>query len=276
MNILGIIPARGGKQQLPNKNILSLLGRPVIAYTILAAQKSSLIDRLVVSTENRDIASAAKQFKVEVVDRPPELALDTSPLEDSLRHAVKYLEKEDNYQADIVVQMLANVPVRKEGIIDKVINKLIDTDTDSVATVYPVDQYPQWMKKMDKDGYLRSFLPLTKEYRRQDIEQMYLLDGAVIAIKRDILMETVGMKGVYLYTGRNVLGVIQNRKYAIEIDTQEDFSIAESFLKIMKTKEKPQPEENRIGSRLVEGGDPYLIMAETIKESNQHEKNNCF
>lgn len=240
MNILGVIPARGGKQQLPNKNILPLLGRPVIAYTILAAQRSSLIDRLVVSTENRDIASVAKQLNVEVVDRPSELALDTSPLEDSLRHAVEYLEKEDNYQTDIVVQMLANVPVRKGGIIDEVINKLIDTDADSVATVYPVDQYPQWMKKMDKDGYLRPFLPLTKEYRRQDIEQMYLLDGAVIAIKRDILMETVGMKGVYLYTGRNVLGIIQNKRYAIEIDTQEDFSIAESFLKIVNTKERPQ------------------------------------
>lgn len=268
MNILGIIPARGGKQQLSNKNTLSLLGRPVIAYTILAAQKASLIDRLVVSTENRDIASVAKQLNVRVVDRPSGLALDTSPLEDSLRHVVRYLKKEDNYQADIVVQMLANVPVRKEGMIDRVINKLIDTDADSVATVYSVDQYPQWMKKMDQDGYLRSFLPLTKEYRRQDIEQMYLLDGAVIAIKRDILMETAGMKGVYLYTGRNVLGVIQNRKYAIEIDSQEDFSIAESFLKIMKTKEKTQPEKNKTGNRLVEEGDPDLIMAETIKESN--------
>lgn len=248
MNILGIIPARGGKQQLANKNILSLLGRPVIAYTMLAAQRSSSIDRLVVSTENRDIASVAKQFNVEVVDRPSELALDTSPIEDSLRHAVEYLKKEDNYQADIVVQMQANVPIRKEGIIDEVINKLIDTDADSVATVYPVDQCPQWMKRIDKDGYLRPFCSSKKEYRRQDIEQMYLLDGAVITTKREVLMETMGMKGVHLYMGKNILGVIQDKKYAIEIDTQEDFFIAELFLKTMKTKERSgheDYEENR-------------------------------
>lgn len=267
MNILGVIPARGGKQQLPNKNILPLLGRPVIAYTILAAQRSSLIDRLVVSTENEDISSVARQFNVEVVDRPSALALDTSPLEDSLRHAVEYLEKKDNYQADIVVHMLANVPVRKEGIIDKVIDKLIDTDADSVVTVYPVDQYPQWMKKIDQGGYLRPFLPPEKEYRRQDIEQLYLLDGAVMAIKKDILMETAGMKGVYLYTGRNVLGVIQDRKYATEIDTQEDFSIAESFLKIMKTKEKSQPEENKNRNRLVNEGEARLV----VEEGNERE-----
>lgn len=243
MNILGIIPARGGKQQLANKNILPLLGKPVIAYTILAAQKSSLINRLIVSTENKDIGSIARQFNVEVIHRPPELALDSSPIEDSLRHAVKYLEKEDNYHADVVVQMQANVPIRKEGIIDEVINKLIDTDADSVATMYPVDQYPQWMKRMKKDGYLRPFLALTKEYRRQDVEQMYLLDGAVAAIKRDVLMRTAGMKGVHLYMGKKILGVIQSRKYAIEIDTQEDFSIAELFLKMMKIKERSQQED---------------------------------
>lgn len=243
MNILGIIPARGGKQQLPNKNILPLLGKPIIAYTILAARKSSLIDRLVVSTENRDIGSIAKQFNTEVIDRPPELALDTSPIEDSLRHAVKYLEKEDNYHADIVVLMQANVPIRKEGIIDEVINKLIDRDADSVATIYLVDQYPQWMKRMDKDGYLHPFLPLMKEYRRQDIEQMYLLDGAVVAVKRDILMETDKVKGVHFYMGKNILGVVQDKKYAIEIDTQKDLFIAELFLKIMKTKERPQQED---------------------------------
>lgn len=248
MNTLGIIPARGGKQQLSNKNIRSLLGKPVIAYTILAAQRSSLIDRLVVSTENRNIASIAKQFNVEVIPRPPELSLDTSPIEDSLRHAVKYLEKEHNYRADIVVQMQANVPLRREGIIDKVIDKLTHTDADSVVTIYPVDQYPQWMNRMDKDGYLRPFLPLVKEYRRQDIEQMYLLDGAVVATKRDILMETVEMKGAHLYMGKNILGVIQNKKYTIEIDTLEDLLIAESFLKIMKTREGPQQgdyEENK-------------------------------
>ncbi len=243
MNILGIIPARGGKQQLANKNILSLLGRPVIAHTILAAQRSSSIDRLVVSTENRDIASVAKQFKVEVVDRPSELALDSSPIEDSLRHAVEYLKKEDNYQADIVVQMQANVPIRKEGIIDEVINKMIDTDADSVATVYPVDQCPQWMKRIDEDGYLRPFLPLIEEYRRQDIEQMYLVDGAVITTKRDVLMGTAGMKGVHLYMGKNIRGVIQNKRYAIEIDTQEDFFTAELLLKMMKTKERSEHED---------------------------------
>ncbi|GAI66198.1 unnamed protein product, partial [marine sediment metagenome] len=178
MNILGIIPARGGKQRLPNKNILPLLGKPTIAYTILAAQTSSLIDRLIVSTEDPRIASVAREFDIEIIDRPKELALEISPLDDCLRHVVKTLKTEKEYYADIVVGMYANVPVRKEGMIDKVIYKLINGNADSAVSMCPVSHYPQWVRTIDRDGFLYPFLPLSNSCRRQNLEKTFWIDGA--------------------------------------------------------------------------------------------------
>jgi len=234
MNILGIIPARGGKQELTNKNILPLVGKPVIAYSILAAQKSLRIDRLVVSTEDPRIASVAREFNVEIIDRPKELALETSPLDDCLRQAVENLEIRNGYHPDIVVEMYANVPVRKEGMIDRVIDKLIGSDANSAVSVYPVTQYPQWVKTMDENGYLHSFLPLNNRFRRQDLEKTFLIDGAVIAIETDILLGTRGKNEIYSYMGEKIFGIIQESWYATEIDSEEDLIIAESFLKNAK------------------------------------------
>lgn len=229
--VLGIIPARGGKQHLKNKNILPLLGKPVIAYTILAAQKSSLIDRLVVSTEDLQIARIAKSYGVEVINRPSELALDISPIEDSLRHAVEQLEQEEGYFPETVVQMQANIPFRREGMVDKVVSRLISTSADSIATVYEVDQRPQWMKQIDQNGYLQPWQPITNKYRRQEIEPVYLLDGAVIATRKIVLMQTGGLKGIHQYLGGNILGIIQEKRYALEIDSKEDLFLAELLLK---------------------------------------------
>lgn len=231
VKVLGVIPARGGKQSLPGKNILPLLGVPVIAYAILAAHESSLIDKLVVSTEEEKIATVARRFGAKVIYRPKELALDTSPIEDSLRHAVKEFEKQ-KFFADIVIQMQANVPIRKFGIIDQIIIKLIDSDADSVATIFQIDQYPQWAKKIDAQGYLKPFLPLSSEYRRQKLEKTYLIDGAVIATKKNVLMSSEGIQSLHSYMGTKILGVIQEKIFAMEIDTSEDFLIAESLLKM--------------------------------------------
>lgn len=236
MNILGIIPARGGKQKLTNKNILPLMGKPVIAYSILAAQKSLRIDRLVVSTEDPRIASVARKFNVEVIDRPKELALETSPLDDCLRHAVENLETKNEYHADIVVEIYANVPVHKDGMIDRVIDKLIESDANSAVSVYPVTQYPQWVKTMDKNGCMHSFLSPSNKYRRQDLEQTFLIDGAVIAIEAETLFRTKGRNEIYSYLGKKIIGIIHEPWYAIEIDSEEDLIIAESFLKNEKIK----------------------------------------
>ena len=113
MDILGVIPARGGSKGFLRKNVQMLLGKPLIAYTIMAAQKSSLITRLIVSTEDEEIAGISRRYGVEVLERPMELAADDSPIDDALRFSVTYLRETEAYNPDIVVLMQANLPVRK-------------------------------------------------------------------------------------------------------------------------------------------------------------------
>jgi len=96
--------------------------------------------------------------------------------------------------------------------------------------MYPVTQFPQWMKTIDTDGFLYPLFPNYEEYCRQNIKPMFLLDGAVIAIRSKVLMETEGEKGVHVFMGKKIKGIIQDRKYTIEIDNKEDLELAIFFL----------------------------------------------
>lgn len=233
MKILGIIPARGKSKRLANKNILPLLGKPIIAYAIEEAKQSKLIDKLVVSTDSEKIAAVARKYAVEVIKRPKEFARDASPMEDCLRHVINYLQEKENYYADIVVLIYANIPVRKPGIIDKVIKKLLKTpQATSVVTAYETDQRPEWMKLMDKNGKLKQFLTINQHlFRKQDLEKFYLIDGAVAAIWTKTLMETKGNKNLHAFLGENVYAIIQGKKYSLEIDIKEDLELVKYYLK---------------------------------------------
>jgi N-acylneuraminate cytidylyltransferase/CMP-N,N'-diacetyllegionaminic acid synthase len=231
MNILCVIPARGGSKGLKDKNIIPFCGRPLIEYTIKAALDSKAIDRVAVSTECRKIARISSKAGVEIVDRPKNLAKDSSAIEDSLRHAVEYLRRLDGYLPEIVVMLQANVPIRKKGQIDKVIDRLKAGNADSAVTAYCVDQHPQWMKRMDRNGYLHPLFPGAKNFRRQDVEPYYMLDGAVVAIRRKVLMRTKGKKGVHLFMGKKTVAIVQDKKYSIEIDKKEDLELARFILR---------------------------------------------
>ena len=230
MNVLCVIPARGGSKGLKNKNTIALCGKPIIRYTIEAALDSKAIDRVVVSTDCGKIAKVSSKARAEIVIRPKNLAKDSSAIEDSLRHAVEYLRRLDGYSPEIVVMLQANVPIRKKGQIDNVINRLKGSSADSAATVFTVDQHPQWMKRMGPKGCLYPLYPGAKSFRRQDIEPYYMLDGAVVAVKRKVLMRTKGRKGVHLFMGKKTVAVLQDKKYSVEIDKKEDLELARFIL----------------------------------------------
>jgi len=237
MSILGVIPARGGKQSVPGKNTRFVHGKPLIGYTIEAAKQSKQIDRLVVSTEDPIIAQVASSFGVEIIDRPTEIARDDSPIEASLRHAIKHLAEADRFVTDIVVLMQANVPVRKPGMVDRVIQTLIDTKgADSAVSVFEVDQWPQWMKLKNDKGFLRPFMKGSTSFRRQDLEKPYLLDGAVMAVRRSVLDATSDISSIHQYLGENVVAVVQEKEYSIEIDEEKDFLFTESILQYIASK----------------------------------------
>jgi len=232
MNILCIIPARGGSKRLKDKNIIPFFGKPIIAYTIEAALRSRLVDRTVISTDDEKIARVAMKYNVQVVERPKEYSTDTAPIEQALRHVVRFLKGEEGYLADVVVWLQANIPMRKKGQIDEVLREMIRKGADSAVTVYPVNQYPQWMKRMDRKGLLLPFLKNMKTYRAQDVEPMYLLDGAVVAMKRSVLMRRENRSGVHTFLGKRVVGIVQeDRKYSIEVDDGDDLNLARYYFK---------------------------------------------
>ena len=230
MRTLVVIPARGGSKGLPNKNIMDLMGKPLIGYTIEAARKASLPDRIVVSTEDERIAEVARDFGVQVIPRPPEYATDEAPIEWALRHAVRSLAETEGYSPEIVVWLQANLPIRKDGQIDRVIRKLMETGADSVITVTEVAKRPEYMKQMaEGDRILHMAMP--EKFRRQDYtDRLYVADGAVLAMRTEVLMGTEGMMGAHVYLGEDIRGIVQEPRYAIEIDDPFDYDVALGLL----------------------------------------------
>lgn len=232
MNVLCVIPARGGSKRVHNKNIRMLLNKPLIAYTIEKALESRLCNKVVVSTDDAEIADVARKYGADTITRPADLALDDSPIDDALRHTVRFFERKRNFSTDIAVLLQANVPIRKNGEIDEVVDKLIKTgDATAVVTVYPVDQRPEWMKIIDVgSGMIKQYMKSTNLYRKQELPDLYLLDGAIIAVRTKTLMETEGIKKAHGYLGEKVYPVIHNSKYSVEIDEERDFETAEYYL----------------------------------------------
>ncbi len=241
MKILGIIPARGGSKGLKEKNILNMLGKPLMGYTIDAALSSKSLDKIVVSTDSNKIADVVGthyRVGVEVIMRPCEFAKDDSPIEEALLHAVEYLIKEKGYKTDIVVWMQPNVPIRKDGLVDEVVYKLVNSDADSCVTCYEVDQVPEAMKAINEKGRL---IPMVKDVdgiRRQEFPKRYLLDGSIVALRSENLYKTRGIRKSHIYLGKEVIPVIQEKEmYSLEIDTAKDIDLVRYYIKeIRKTK----------------------------------------
>jgi CMP-N,N'-diacetyllegionaminic acid synthase len=232
VNILGVIPARGGSKGVPGKNIVEILGKPLIGYTIDAALQSDLINYLTVSTDSIEIANVvSKLYDVEVIQRPPEFARDDSPIEDALLHAIEHVNQHSSYQPDIVVWMQPNVPIRETSTIDATINKLIETDADSCITCYEVTQIPELMKTINDKGILVSNFKNVRGIRRQEFSKRYLADGSVVAMKKRALTNNSGPREAHAFLGNKVAPLLQSsRMYSLEIDDYDDLALAEFYI----------------------------------------------
>lgn len=226
---VGVIPARGGSERLPGKNIRLIAGKPLITYTIEAATQAACLSEVIVSTDDEQIARVATEYGSRVVLRPAELARADSPVDDALRHAGDHAQRHEDTPIDIVVFMQANVPVRKDGEIDEVVAKLRATPwATAVATGYRVQQRPEWMKRiMDRATMeIEPLMDAGTAYRTQDLPDLYLLDGAIVAVRTDVLRETVGDRRVHAYMGNRVVIVEHDPKYAVEVDEEADIEFA--------------------------------------------------
>lgn len=230
-NVLGVILARGGSKGVPNKNILNLCGKAIIAYTISAALRAKSLYRVVVSTDDEEIARIAGAYKgVEVIMRPPEYANDTASIDLALRHVVGKIGHQGD-KINIVVALYANVPLRREGIIDEVVEKMILTNADSVQTYTPYTTPPQWAHQIDGDKVSLLDMKYEFAYRRQLLVPAYHPDGAVLAVRYDTLIESIDLSDHSAFLGTDRRAIIQSPEDTVDIDEPIDILWAEFLLK---------------------------------------------
>lgn len=229
LNVVALIPARGGSKGIPRKNIVNLSGKPLISYTIEAAKNSKYINRIIVSTDNEEISQVAKKYGAEVPFlRPFELAKDNTPALPVIQHAIKYLEEIENYKVNIVVVLQPTSPLRSEKYVDEAVEKLLKTRADSVVTVCKVKHHPFWCFAAKEERlYTFSEKGITVS-RRQDLPEIYALNGAVYAVRRDVLFE---QNSVF---GRDTRAVVMPNEESVDIDDYFDLFIAEMVLKHWK------------------------------------------
>lgn len=232
MNIIAIIPARGGSKGLPNKNIRLLIEHPLIAYSIKAATTSKYITRTIVSTDSPEIAQIAQTYGAEIpFIRPEAIAGDFSTDLEVFQHALNWLAEHENYRPDLVVQLRPTSPVRQVGIIDRCIQKLIDSTADSlrVVTESPITPYKMWTIEEENKPMtpLLQLDSIDEPYNqpRQKLPKTYWQIGMLDVIRTNIITTQNSM------SGKNILPHIVSNEFAVDIDDIESFVKAEKTIK---------------------------------------------
>ncbi|WP_250868560.1 cytidylyltransferase domain-containing protein [Methanococcoides seepicolus] len=218
---IAIIPARGGSKGIPRKNIKELCGKPLIGHIIETALNVKEIDRVIVSTEDAEIAEVAQKFGAEVpFIRPEELARDETPTLPVLQHTIKYLEENENYNPDIVVLLYTTSPLLNHERIFEGIKLLKEGNFDSVLSVVE-DRGHYWIEK--ESNYERLYPIQLKN--RQLTKSLFKENGAIYICKRDLLMEENTI------VGENVGFLVMEERESVDIDEPLDFEITEILMK---------------------------------------------
>jgi CMP-N,N'-diacetyllegionaminic acid synthase len=234
MEVLGIIGARSGSKGVPNKNVLPLAGKPLMAWIIEAALKSRYISRTIVSTDSSEYAAIARQYGAQVPFlRPAEFATDNSPEYQYVKFTVEWLEKNESYKPEIVVRLLPTVPLQSSEDIDGCIDALLkDPSAQSAVAIAEARQHPEKALKLIDDGEGGQFLVtyLTDSGRdvtpigRQSYQKAFFRANLIVS-RTEVIKKTGSL------TGDRVRHLIIPQERAIDIDTPMDFFIAEQIIK---------------------------------------------
>lgn len=224
--VLAVIPARGGSKGVPRKNIRLVAGKPLIAWTIETAQQSAYLDRIVVSTEDEEIADVARQYGAEVPFlRPQELAQDDTPGIEPVLHTVECL-----LGYDFVVLLQPTSPLRTAGDIDRCIEVCVERGALACVSVTPADKPPQWMYVLDQAFRLQPIVPQEQFIsRRQDAPDIYVLNGAVY------VAQTEWLKASRSFLTETTAAYVMPKERSLDIDSELDFLIAAELLKVKGT-----------------------------------------
>lgn len=231
MEVLAVIPARGGSKGLLKKNILPLAGHPLVAYSIRAAHDAKLVNRTIVNTDAEYIAVEARKYHAEIpFMRPTELAGDFSTDFEVFFHTLQWLKEKEGYVPDFVVQLRPTSPVRPTGIVDQCIRRMIDSDADSIRVVTKahVTPYKMWRVRDDQHTMTPLLeLPGVEEpynQPRQKLPEIFWQIGCLDVIRTRVITEQRSM------SGKKILPFIVPQQFAVDIDDIESFNRAEKIL----------------------------------------------
>lgn len=229
--ILALIPARGGSKGIPRKNIRSFAGYPLIAWSIVAAKQASCVTRLIVSTDDEEIASVAREYGAETPFlRPSELAQDQTTDLPVFEHALDWLKDQESYQPDVVIQLRPTSPIRPKDCVDSAVKILLEhEEADCVRGVVPAGQNPHKMWRFaGKDQPLKPLLlvdGIAEPYNapRQILPQVYWQTGHIDAIRVSTILRKKSLTGDVIYP------LVIDPRYTVDIDTLSDWTKYESL-----------------------------------------------
>jgi len=230
-NILGLIPARGGSKGLPRKNIKPLLGKPLIAWTIEQAFASRYLDKVVVSTDDKEIAEISKKYGADVpFMRPKELAGDNTKGIEVVLHVIDWLKENDKQkQYDLIMLLQPTSPLRKAEDIDKAIELLFLKEAKAIVSVCEVEHHLLWANNLPEDGSMKDFIrPEIMNKNRQELPVFYRLNGAIYLAYCNYI------KKYRSFIGEKTFAYIMPRERSIDIDSEVDLNLAEVLIKIFK------------------------------------------
>lgn len=219
--VLAVIPARGGSKGLPRKNVLDTGGKPMIAWTIEAALGAKCITKVILSSDDDEIIAVAKKFGCSVpFIRPELLANDSASTVDVALHSMDQLP---GYDFLIILQPTS--PLRTAEDIDAAFDIMITSRALSCVSVCKVNETPYWMFAITEDGHLdRLINPPQDIQRRQDLPEVYKLNGAIYIVSADTLRKTNS------FTSKGTVSYIMKREISIDVDTREDIEIVKNLL----------------------------------------------
>ena len=242
MNTLAIIPARGGSKGIPRKNVRPLAGLPLIAYNIQQALRSRFVNRLVVSTDDAEIAAVAQDYGAEVVWRPVEISGDTASSESALLHVLETLQEKEGYYPDILVFLQCTSPLTLAEDIDETVQALLDQDADTALAVIPFHYFLWRQTGEDAIGinHDKSVRPL-----RQQRQPQYLETGAVYVMRAPGFLQKR-----HRFFGKTAIYVMPAER-RLEIDDPVDFEVAEVLMRAQAARQN--------GARLPEQIDALVL-----------------
>jgi CMP-N-acetylneuraminic acid synthetase len=237
-SVVAVILARKGSKGVPGKNVRTLLGRPVLSYTIDHVRESHLLDTVVCSTDDPEVVKVCQSLSVEVISRPEELAQDQSGIEGALLHTLESL-REGGRSFDYCLVLYGCVPVRSPGLLDRCIRQIVEGGKDCLVTLAKVGKAnPHWMFQRQGDSFAQFMESSCNQ--RQGLPDFFLVSGSALVFRSKCLSASRSRSRTHLYSsfGETMDFLTEAWEDTVDVDTERDLLIAEAVLKKRGEKER--------------------------------------